>query len=35
VILARAGTGRKAGERLVEEYGKRTRRKATLLVPAG
>ncbi|MFL6201314.1 MAG: galactokinase [Thermoanaerobaculia bacterium] len=35
VIVARAGAGRKVGERLVEEYGKRTRRKATLLVPAG
>lgn len=34
VIVARAGAGRKTGERLVEEYGKRTRRKATLLVPA-
>ncbi|MFL6292897.1 MAG: galactokinase [Thermoanaerobaculia bacterium] len=35
VIVARAGAGRKVGERLVEEYGKRTRREATLLVPAG
>ena len=34
VIVARAGTGRKVGEKLVEEYGKRTRRKGTLLVPA-
>jgi galactokinase len=34
VIVAKAGTGRKIGERLVEEYGKRTQRKATLLVPA-
>jgi galactokinase len=33
VIVARAGTGRKVGERLVEEYGRRTERKATLLVP--
>lgn len=35
VIVARAGTGRRIGERIVQEYGKRTERKATLLVPAG
>jgi hypothetical protein len=34
VIIAKAGTGRKIGERIVEEYGKRTQRKGTLLVPA-
>lgn len=34
VIVARAGAGRRIGERLVEEYGRRTQRKATLLVPA-
>ncbi len=34
VIVAKAGTGRKIGERIVEEYGKRTKGKATLLVPA-
>jgi galactokinase len=34
VIVAKAGTGRKIGERIVEEYGKRTQRKGTLLVPA-
>jgi galactokinase len=34
VIVAKAGTGRKIGERIVEEYGKRTQQKATLLVPA-
>jgi galactokinase len=34
VIIAKAGTGRKIGERIVEEYGKRTKQKATLLVPA-
>jgi galactokinase len=35
VIVARAGTGRTIGERLVGEYGRRTEHKATLLVPAG
>ena len=34
VIVAKVGTGRKIGERIVEEYGKRTKHKATLLVPA-
>lgn len=34
VVVARAGAGRRIGERLVEEYGRRTQRKATLLVPA-
>jgi galactokinase len=34
VIVAKAGTGKKIGERLVAEYAKRTKHKATLLVPA-
>ena len=35
VAVARAGTGRQIGERIVAAYGKKTDRKATLLVPAG
>ena len=34
VVVAHAGTGRRIGERIVQEYDRRTRRKATLLVPA-